>query len=468
VTPPPRRVGQSLAGRSHAAWHRRVWRLSGPIILSNLSIPLMGAVDTAVMGHLPDPAYIGAVALAATVFNFVYWSLGFLRMGTTGFAAQALGAGDPLEVRAALFRPLLIAGAIGIVFILVQIPIGKAAFWLLGGGSDVTALAKRYYAIRIWSAPAAFANYVLSGWLLGMQRARATMALQVALNGINAVLAILFVIGLGWGISGVASATLTAEWLSVAIGFGLAWHPLKDAHTERRLSLIYLLDRTALASLFRVNGNIFLRTIGLLFAFSYFTRLGARMGDLTLAANSVLMQFQAFMAYGLDGFANAASAIVGSAVGSRDGDQFRQAVRVTTIWAAGVALLASLAYLLIGRDLIDLMTNQASVRDAAEHYLPWMIASPLVSFWCFQLDGIFLGATSTVEMRNAMVVSVTAFLASTLIFIPLWGNHGLWLSLLIFMAARGATLGAYYPRLARRIAARGGGSHGTLPGANRT
>jgi multidrug resistance protein, MATE family len=219
VTPPPRRA----ADQNLAAWHRRVWRLSGPIILSNLSIPLMGAVDTAVMGHLPDPAYIGAVALAATVFNFVYWSLGFLRMGTTGFAAQALGASDALEVRAALFRPLLIASLIGIVFILVQIPIGKAAFWLLGGGPDVTALAERYYAIRIWSAPAAFANYVLSGWLLGMQRARETMVLQVALNGINAALAILFVIGLGWGIAGVASATLTAEWLAVAIGLGLAW-----------------------------------------------------------------------------------------------------------------------------------------------------------------------------------------------------------------------------------------------------
>ena len=436
---------------SLAGWHRRVWRLSGPIILSNVSIPLMGAVDTAVMGHLPDPAYIGAVALAATVFNFVYWSLGFLRMGTTGFAAQAHGAGSALDVRAALFRPLLIAGAIGAFLILLQVPIGKLAFWLLGGGADVTALAERYYAIRIWSAPAAFANYVLSGWLLGMQRARATMVLQVALNGINAALAILFVIGLGWGIAGVASATLTAEWLSVAIGLALARAPLGEYRSSARLTLTFLLDRQALASLFRVNGNIFLRTLGLVFAFSYFTRLGARMGDLTLASNSVLMQFQAFTAYGLDGFANAASAFVGSAVGARDREEFRQAVRATTLWAAALAAIAALVYLLFGRDLIALMTNLETVRAAAARDLPWMIASPLVSFWCFQLDGIFLGATRSAEMRNSMVFAVATFVISTLLFIPLWGNDGLWLALLLFLGARGVALGAYYPRLQRAV-----------------
>jgi MATE family multidrug resistance protein len=436
---------------SLAGWHRRVWRLSGPIILSNVSIPLMGAVDTAVMGHLPDPAYIGAVALAATVFNFVYWSLGFLRMGTTGFTAQAHGAGSALDVRAALYRPLLIAGAIGALLILLQVPIGKLAFWLLGGGPDVTALAERYYAIRIWSAPAAFANYVLSGWLLGMQRARATMALQVALNGINAALAILFVIGLGWGIVGVASATLTAEWLSVAIGLALARAPLREFQSGARLTFALLIDRQALASLFRVNGNIFLRTLGLVFAFSYFTRLSARMGDLTLASNSVLMQFQAFAAYGLDGFANAASAFVGSAVGARDREAFRQAVRATTLWAAGLAALAALVYLVFGRDLIALMTNLDTVRVAAARDLPWMIASPLVSFWCFQLDGIFLGATHSAEMRNSMVFAVATFLIATALFIPLWGNDGLWLALLLFLGARGVALGAYYPRLQRGI-----------------
>jgi len=439
---------------SLAGWHRRVWRLSGPIILSNVSIPLMGAVDTGVMGHLPDPAYIGAVALAATVFNFVYWSLGFLRMGTTGFAAQAHGAGSALEVRAALFRPLLIAGAIGVLLILLQAPVGRLAFWLLGGSADVTRLAERYYAIRIWSAPAAFANYVLSGWLLGMQRARATMALQVALNAINAALAILFVVGFGWGIEGVASATLTAEWVSVLIGLWLAHAPLGEYRGGGRLTLDYLLDRTALAALFRVNGNIFLRTLGLVFAFSYFTRLGARMGDLTLAANSVLMQFQSFTSYGLDGFANAASAFVGSAVGARDAAEFRQAVRATTIWAAGLAAFAALVYLALGHELIALMTNLESVRHEAARYLPWMIASPLVSFWCFQLDGIFLGATRTAEMRNAMVLSVACFVVATLLFIPLWANDGLWLALVLFLGARGLALGAYYPRLARGVGAR--------------
>lgn len=432
-------------------WHRRVWRMAGPIILSNISIPLMGAVDTAVMGHLPDPAYIGAVALAATVFNFLYWSLGFLRMGTTGFAAQSHGARDPLEIHAALFRPLLIAGIIGFLLILLHGPIGRAAFWLMGGSSEVTALGERYYDIRIWGAPGALANYVLAGWLIGMQRARETLVLQLALNGGNAALVVLFVIGLGWKIAGVASATLIAEWLAAAIGLAIAFRTLRHFQSESPVSIARLLDRRALAALFHVNGNIFLRTVGLLFAFAYFIRLGARMGDITLAVNAVLMQFQAFLSYGLDGFAHAAEAFVGAAIGARSRGEFRAAVRVTMLWSGTVALLAALAYAVLGPALINLLTSQSAVRAAAFTYLPWMMASPLVFFWCFQLDGIFIGATGTVEMRNAMVTSVAIFLAATWILIPLWSNHGLWLALLVFMAVRGATLGAYYPRLTRRI-----------------
>lgn len=432
-------------------WHRRVWRLAGPIILSNISIPLMGAVDTAVMGHLPDPAYIGAVALAATVFNFLYWSLGFLRMGTTGFAAQSHGAHDLLEVHAALFRPLLIASLIGLFFILLREPIGWTAFWLMGGSPDVTVLGARYYDIRIWGAPGALANYVLAGWLIGMQRARETLVLQLVLNGVNAVLAVLFVIGLGWGIAGVASATLISEWLAAAIGLAITLRVLRHFQSEISLSATRLFDRRALAALFHVNSNIFLRTIGLLFAFAYFTRLGARMGDITLAANAVLMQFQAFLAYGLDGFAHAAEAFVGGAIGARSKEEFRSAVRMTTLWSGAVAFIVALTYAALGPTLIDLLTSQGAVRAAASRYLPWMIASPMVSFWCFQLDGIFIGATSTVEMRNAMVAAVAVYLVATGLLIPLWGNHGLWLALLVFMAARGTTLGAYYPRLARRV-----------------
>ena len=434
-------------------WHRRVWRLAGPLILSNLSVPLMGAVDTAVMGHLPAAAYIGAVALAATVFNFLYWGLGFLRMGTTGFTAQAFGARDALEIRAALVRPLLLAGLMGLLLIALQAPIGWLAFLLLDGSAEVTALAATYYAIRIWGAPAALANYALWGWLLGVQRARETLFLQILLNGVNIALALLFVVGLGWRIAGVAAATLVSEWLAALVGLALALNATRSFRGTVPLTRARVFDRSALLDLFRANGNIFLRTLSIILAFSYFTSRSARMGDLVLAANSVLFQFQFFMSYGLDGFANAAAAFVGSAIGAASRRDFQDAVRITTLWAAALAGLATLVYALFGPALIGLLTSQPEVRAMAEAYLPWMIASPLVSFWCFQLDGVFFGATSTAEMRNAMLLALAAYLAASALLIPLWGNHGLWLSLLVLMAARGLALGAYYPRLERRVAA---------------
>lgn len=434
-------------------WHRRVWRLAGPLILSNLSVPLMGAVDTAVMGHLPAAAYIGAVALAATVFNFVYWGLGFLRMGTTGFTAQAFGARDALEIRAALFRPLLLAGLLGLSLIALQAPIGWLAFRLLDGSLEVTALARTYYDIRIWGAPAALASYALWGWLLGVQRARETFLLQILLNGVNILLALLFVVGFGWRIAGVAGATLVSEWLAALVGLALSLQAMRGFHAVERLTRARVLARAALLDLFRTNGNIFLRTLCLIFAFSYFTSRSARMGDLVLAANAVLFQFQLFMSYGLDGFANAAAAFVGSAIGAVNRRDFQNAVRITTFWAAALAGLATVVYALLGPSLIDLLTSQQAVRATARAYLPWMIASPLVSFWCFQLDGVFFGATSTAEMRNAMTLSLAAYLAATELLLPRWGNDGLWLALLIFMAVRGLALGAYYPRLERRVAA---------------
>lgn len=434
-------------------WHRRVWRLAGPLILSNLSVPLMGAVDTAVMGHLPEAAYIGGVALASTVFSFLYWGCGFLRSGTVGFAAQAHGARRPLEVRAALFRPVLVASAIGLLFIALQDPIAWLAFRLLDGSAKVTDLAEQYYAIRIWGAPAALANFALTGWLLGVQRARETFFLQLLLNLVNVVLALLFVVGFGWGIAGVASATLVSEWLASAIGLWVALATCRRFPSAEPLVWRHLVERAALAALFHVNGNIFLRTLCLIFAFSYFTSRGARMGDLTLAANAVLFQLHMFVGYALEGFANAASSFVGSAIGSGSRRDFGSAVRITSFWAAALALFSTLFYAAFGASIVDLLTTQSDVRRAAYAYLPWVVASPVISFWCFQLDGIFFGATSSVEMRNAMALSLAAYLAATAVFIPLWGNHGLWLSLLVFLGARGVTLGLYYPRLAARVAA---------------
>ena len=432
-------------------WHGRVWRLAGPIILSNITVPLMGAVDTAVMGRLPDAKFIGAVALAATVFGFLYWGLGFLRLGTTGIVAQAFGAQDKLEISASLFRPLLIAGTAGLALILLQSPLGRVCFWLLDGSSEVTNLARQYYSIRIWGAPAALANYVLWGWLLGVQRARETFVLQLALNGVNMALAILFVIGFGWQIAGVASATLVSELLSASIGLWMALGARRHYRADEPLGWTQILDRRALTALFRINGNIFLRTLCLILAFSYFTARGAQMGDLVLAANAVLLQFQLFMGYGLDGFAHAASAFVGRAIGARSREDFQSAVTITTLWSGFVAVLCVITYAVVGPAMIDLLTTQPTVRELAYQFLPWMIASPIVSFWAFQLDGIFFGATGGPEMRNSMAVSLVIYLVAVWLLVPVWGNHGLWSAIVLFMAARGITLGIYYPRLVRRV-----------------
>ncbi len=435
--------------RAMAPGHREIRRLAGPIILSNLSTPLLGAVDTAVMGHLPDAAYLGAVAVGSVIFSFLYWGFGFLRMGTTGFTAQAHGADDRDELRACLGRPLIIAGVLGVLLIALQWPIGRVAFALMDASAQVEAFAGTYFAIRIWSAPFALTNYAVLGWLLGTQRARHALVLQVALNGINIVLDLLFVVGLGYTIAGVAAASLLAEIAAAALGLGLCAHLLRGM--GGRWSRARLFARDALVRLFRVNRDIFIRTLTLIFAFAYFTAKGAQFGETTLAANAVLMQFQNILSFGLDGFAHAAETLVGSAVGARDRRAFAAAVRTSTIWAAGLAVIFAAALALAGPVLLALFTDIPEVRARAETFLPWMIASPFVSIWAFQLDGVFIGATRTRAMRNAMLACVGLYLLAVWTLTPVLGNHGLWLALILFLGARGASLALAYPALLRSL-----------------
>lgn len=438
-----------LPGAPVGGWHRRVWALAVPIMLSNLSTPLLGAVDTAVIGRLPDAAYIGGVAVGAVLFNFLFWGFGFLRMGTTGFTAQAFGAGDTDELRAALLRPLVLAVALGALLVALQAPIGFVAFNLLEASAQVEGFARSYYEIRIWSAPAALVNYTLLGWLLGAQRAGAMLLLQVALNGINIVLDLIFVIGLGWGIEGVAWASLIAEVAAAVLGLVIVGRAL--ARAGGRWDRARLLRRDRLSALFRVNRDIFLRTLALIAAFGYFTVRGAEMGDVTLAANAILMHLQYFMAYGLDGFSHAAEILAGGAVGARSRRSFRAAVSAAALWALVMAAAITTAYALLGPAIIGLFTVLDEVRAAAETYLPWMLLLPLVSVWGFLLDGIFIGATRTGAMRNAMALSLGAYLVACWLLIPALGNHGLWLAFTVFMAARALTLAAAYPRLERAV-----------------
>jgi len=430
--------------------YRRAWQLAWPIILSNSSIPLVGAVDTAVMGHMPDAAYIGAVALGANLFSIIYWSFGFLRMGTTGFVAQAFGAGDGEEVRAALQRALVVAGALALAVWSLQWPIAAVAFATVEGSAQVEALTRTYFDWRIWSAPAAFANYAVLGTLIGLQRTRAVLSVQLLLNATNVVLDVVFVPVLGFGVAGVALASVIAEYTALAGGLWVVARHLvalpRSGHTPR------LLEPTALHALVRVNANILVRTLCLVLALFYFTAVGTGLGEVFVAANAILMQLQYFLAYGLDGFAHAVEGMAGAARGAGRRDRFRAAVRTTTVCAVAVAGGYALVYATLGPVFIGWMTDIEAVQAAALRYLPWMIAAPLVAVWSFQLDGIFIGTTRTVEMRNGMLIAAAAFGLAVAVLVPLAGNHGLWLALLLFLGLRGLTLAWWLPRVDRAVA----------------
>lgn len=428
--------------------HRLVWRLAVPNILANLTIPLLGAVDTAVVGRL-GAAEIGAVAVGATVFAFLYWGFSFLRMGTAGFAAQAHGAGDGETLLAVLLRAAAIAVCVGLALIALRGPIVMAALALIAPSETVTPLAERYLDIRIWGAPAAVCNMVLLGWLLGRQRMVLGLVLQLVINGANMLLDVVLAVWLEMAVDGVALATVIAQYLGFAAGL---WVVRRES---RRIRAAWpwrtAWRRSALAAMMRLNRDIFLRTVCVVAASSMLTAIGARFGDLILAANGILMLFQAFMSYGLDGFAHAAEALVGAAVGKRDRADFATVVRVSTVWAAVTAAVYTVVFAVAGIAIVGLVTTLPEVRATAAEYLPWAVLSPLVSVWAFQLDGVFIGATRGRVMRNAMLAAFAGYLAALAVFVPMWGNHGLWFSFMILMALRGVTLGAAYPSLARSL-----------------
>ena len=425
--------------------HRRIWALAGPIIISNISVPLVGAVDTAVVGRLPDPKAIGAVALGALIFSFLYWGFGFLRMGTTGFIARAIGARDQQKLFDTLLRVFLLAFTFGLLTILLSQPVIGFSLYLLDSSPEIEQLTRNYAEIRIWSAPATLCVYVFTGVFIGMQRTTHAFVLQLILNISNVALDFLFVIEFEMGVEGVAIATLIAEYLAAICGFILLRAPLASA--LRQIDWQRLLERSALLELMHANGNIFIRTLCLVFSFAYFTALSAKMGEVVLAANAILLHLQSIMAHGLDGFAHAAEALTGSAYGAGRRREFIRAVTLTSVWAAVIAVLVSLGYLFFGKAILGLFTDIERVVDTALTYLPWMIITPLISVWSFQFDGIFIGVGYTREMRNAMLVSMLFYLVLLSLLVPYWGNHGLFLALSLFMLIRSLTLGFYYPRI---------------------
>jgi MATE family multidrug resistance protein len=417
--------------------HARVMGVAVPIVLANVTVPLLGAVDTAVVGQMGLPAPIGAVGIGAIILSSVYWIFGFLRMGTTGLTAQAVGANNPAEVTAILLRALLIGAAAGVFFILVQIPLFAGALWLSPGSDAVETLAQSYLQIRIWGAPATIALYAVTGWLIATERTRAVLILQLWINGVNITLDLWFVLGLGWGVEGVAVATLIAEW--TGLGFGL-WLCRSAFGAALAPALARLRDAAALRHMAVVNGDIMIRSILLQISFTSFLFLGAGQGDVTLAANQILMQFLTIAAYFLDGFAFAAEALVGQAVGARSVAAVRRSSLISVQWGVGSVACLSLAYLLAGPALIDLMTTAPQVRLVARDFLPWLVAAPIVGVWAWMLDGIFIGATLTRVMRQTMLMSVAAYGLALLVLVPIWGNHGLWAALMVLNITRGVTM----------------------------
>jgi multidrug resistance protein, MATE family len=414
-------------------------------MVANLTTPLIGIVATIAIGRLGDPAQLGGMALTSVIFDCLFWLFAFLRMGTIALTAQALGAGETQEVRAMLLRGLMIAAVTGLTLIALQIPLNAMLVGAMGGSESVTRSAKVYFSIRIWSAPMAFANYVVLGWLVGQARARLALVVQIAINLINAAATGWLVLEADTGIAGAAIAAVIAEAAGVVLGVVIAWRLMRG---KPGISRATLFDRAKMIRMLTVNRDIMIRTAAMIAVFLFFTAQGARAGDVILAANAVLNNFLMISAFFLDGLANAAEQLCGRAYGARDRAAFSGAVRLVILWGSGFALVVIAVFVLTGPSLIDAMTASANVRQAARDMLWFVALSPILAVFAFAYDGIFIGATWARDMRNLMMLSLLVFFAAWF-SLQSFGNAGLWGAMLVFYAARGGLQALRYPSLLR-------------------
>ena len=426
--------------------HRRVLSIAVPIVLANITVPLLGLVDTGVIGQLGQAAPLGAVALGALILSAIYWVCGFLRMGTTGLTSQAIGAGDMDEAFALLKRGLLVGFGFGLFVILAQWPLFWGAFYLSPASDEVETLARQYMSIRVWSAPAAIASYAVIGWLIARERSRGVLVQQVAMNIVNIGLDVLFVLVLNWGVAGVAWATFVADWAGLAVGLWFC----RDA-IRTRIGWPAILDAARIKRMAMVNVDILIRTLALQAMVVMFVFWGAAMGDVQLAANEVLMQFLTLVAFCLDGFAFSAETLVGQAMGRGDRALLRRAAILSSFWGAITTVAMVALFWPFGPAIIDFLTTAPDVREAARVFLPYMIVGPLIGLPAWMLDGIFIGATRTRDMRNMMLISFAIYIAAAIPLIDQFGNHGVWLAMIVSWVARGVTLGIRYPALERSV-----------------
>ncbi|MBL4636055.1 MAG: MATE family efflux transporter [Kofleriaceae bacterium] len=420
-----------------------VIRLAIPVMFAQVAIAATGVVDTAVMGLYGTKIDLAAVAIASMGFSFVYWAFGFLRMSTTGLVAQALGAGMPRRARAVLQRALLMGGALGVIIWGLSPILPQVMFLPFGVEAPVEELADAYFSGRIWGAPALLMTFAMTGWLLGTGRTGALLALQIAMNGVNAALDYYFVSELGWGPYGIGMGTAIAEWVAFLFGVYLLWG-------ERAIEK-GLFHAKELLILFSANRDILIRTLALLFSFAWFVRSGASLGTATLAGNEVLLQFVTVAAFVLDGFAFVAEKEIGEAYGAQDVHRLRRAMRVTTELSLGIGLCISLAFLFVGPSIITSLISDAEAREVAVDFMPYCALIPLVGIPAWQLDGFFLGATQGAALRKAALISSMGYVLLDLILRENFANQGVWLALLAMYLMRAAALAYFLPALVRSI-----------------
>lgn len=426
--------------------HRNIWTIAGPALIANSSTPLVGLVDTWAIGHLPDPVLLGAIALGGFVFSYIYWAFGFLRMSTTGQVAQAFGAQNDRRIDRITFRSLQLGLILGLSVLVLQAPISKLAFAVFGADGQLADNIQRYLDIRIWAAPAVLMRIAIVGFLIGTQRARLALLLELTLNLSNAALSITFVVGLKWQVAGVAAGSLIAEWLALLVAIIIVIR-LRGPGFFQQLFIRQTWQLLAFTRLLTVNAFLFVRTLFLLGVFACIYRASSAQGDIILAANHVLLTFTTLISLGLDAIAYATEAYVGESIGRQSQQRLRRYVYWTTVYAFLMSLVYALVFGIFGNNIIAFLTDQQAVRAAAGDQLLLFALLPLLAVWSYQLDGIFIGATRFADMMWTMIIAFSLFIPCLYLLSTRYDNHGLWLAFLFFFIIRGISLGTRYPRL---------------------
>lgn len=433
-------------------WRRHVLTLAVPVMISNSTVPLVGIVDTAVMGRMGSPEWVAATAVGAVIFSSIYWVFGFLRMATGGLVAQAYGANSHVSIGRIMVRALLLGCVFSTALLLLQVPLLNLGLVAMDNNAQWQELTARYFHVRIFSAPATLLNYAILGTLIGLQKMRVVLALQLLLNLLNVVLNITLFHYTELTIAGVALATVISEYITLLAGLWVLRHLIRAALREGTMSQ-WLFSKDDLLRYFRISRDLFIRTLCLTFAFYWMTVMSSKQGVVILAANTVLLHMVHFASYCMDGFSDACESLTGFAVGRKSHRLFKQAINAAIVLGAIAAVVFAVAYTVTGTSIIALLTTDTETRQTAALWLPWVIAAPLLGIWSFLLDGVFIGATQTAAMRNGMLISLAVFMCTAYVAVPILGNTGIWVAYFVLLIARSLTLGLAWPRV---VAATGG------------